>query len=113
MDSILFLWQKDIRMKSLRIAFYVSRYKDEDIQTPPSLQYLSGFLIANNLLEEQNLIFADTIDEILDFKPDILCIGSVSQTFFDAKNVAISVKKVFPIVLLLLVVIILVHYPMN
>lgn len=83
-------------MKSLKIAFYVSRYKDEDIQTPPSLQYLSGFLIAKNLLEEQNLIFADTINEILDFEPDILCIGSVSQTFFDAKNVAISVRRVFP-----------------
>lgn len=42
-------------MKALRIAFYVSRYKDEEIQTPPSLQYLSGFLIAKDLLKEENI----------------------------------------------------------
>lgn len=83
-------------MKKIRIAFYVSRYKDEEIQTPPSLQYLAGFLISKNLLKEENLLFADSIDEIITFKPHILCIGSVSQTFFDAKNVALRIKDLFP-----------------
>jgi radical SAM superfamily enzyme YgiQ (UPF0313 family) len=83
-------------MTDIKIAFYVSRYKDEEIQTPPSLQYLSGYLIAKNILKEKNLIFADTLEEIILFKPDVLCIGSVSQTFFDARNVALKIKSIFP-----------------
>ena len=83
-------------MREIRIAFYVSRYQDEEIQTPPSLQYLAGYLLAKNFLLKNNLLFADSIDEIIDFQPDIVCIGSVSQTFFDAKNVATRIKQVFP-----------------
>jgi anaerobic magnesium-protoporphyrin IX monomethyl ester cyclase len=83
-------------MEQLKIAFYVSRYSGEEIQTPPSLQYLSGYLIAHNLLKEDNCIFADSIEDILSFEPDILCIGSVSQVFFDAKNIAKLTKSKFP-----------------
>lgn len=83
-------------MKYAKIAFYVSRFEDEEIQTPPSLQYLAGYLLEHNLINEESFIFADSLDEILAFEPDLLCIGSVSQTYFDAEYTAQSVKKKLP-----------------
>lgn len=44
-------------MDNLKIAFYVSRYESEEIQTPPSLQYLAGFLIEKKYLKKIILFF--------------------------------------------------------
>lgn len=80
----------------MRIALYVSIYPGQEIQTPPSLQYLAGYLLKNELLQEDEILFAKGINEILAFRPDILGIGSVSQTFNDAVNVCEVVKKALP-----------------
>ena len=80
----------------MKIALYVTRYKGEMEQTPPSLQYIASYLIKEGLTTEDNIIFADSADEIIKFNPQILGIGSVSQTVNDAIKVATKVKEALP-----------------
>jgi radical SAM superfamily enzyme YgiQ (UPF0313 family)/predicted SAM-dependent methyltransferase len=80
----------------MKIVLYVSRYPEENVLTPPSLQYLAGYLIAKKLVKEENILFANSTEEIIEFNPDILGIGSVSQSFNDAINVAKKVRSALP-----------------
>ena len=80
----------------MKITFYVSRYTDKKMPTPPSVQYLSGYLLGKGIVNEQDILFTDNYEEILKFKPDILAIGSVSQTFNDAIKTTELIKKEIP-----------------
>lgn len=80
----------------LRVALYVSRFPGEVVQTPPSLQYLAGYLLGNQLVSEKDVLFANSAEEILVFKPHVLGIGSVSQCFANAVAVAQVVRKMQP-----------------
>jgi radical SAM superfamily enzyme YgiQ (UPF0313 family) len=80
----------------MKIAFYVSRFKEDTVQTPPSLQYLGGYLLDKGLSEEKDILFADTIEQIVAFKPDILGVGSVSQCLHDAVQMACEARSAMP-----------------
>jgi radical SAM superfamily enzyme YgiQ (UPF0313 family) len=80
----------------LKIALYYARYGVTESQIPPGLQYLAGYLSGKNLLRGEDILFANSAREAIDFKPDILGIGSVSQTINDAVDTASEVKKALP-----------------
>ena len=81
----------------MKIALYTSRYDgSENIQNPPSLQYLAGCLIEKKLVDENNILFANNIEQIKSFRPDILGIGSVSQCIRDAIRTAREIRAYLP-----------------
>jgi radical SAM superfamily enzyme YgiQ (UPF0313 family)/2-polyprenyl-3-methyl-5-hydroxy-6-metoxy-1,4-benzoquinol methylase len=81
----------------MRIAFYVARHPGETItQTPPSLQFLAGYLIGKQIVKEQDIIFSNSADEAIRFLPDIVGISSVSQCVGDAINAAKAVHAKLP-----------------
>lgn len=80
----------------LRIALYVTRFPGEAVQTPPSLQYLAGYLLGHGLVSEEDLLFANSAAEIVAFQPHVLGVGSVSQCFADAVAVARAVRQSLP-----------------
>lgn len=80
----------------MRIALYVSRYPGEEVKVPPSLQYLAGYLIQADLAKDDEIIFADTVEQIVSFNPQIVGVGAVSQTFQYAVEMARTVKTAIP-----------------
>jgi radical SAM superfamily enzyme YgiQ (UPF0313 family) len=80
----------------MKVALYVSRYPGESVQTPPGLQYLAGYLLSQGVVQEKELLFADSSEEIIAFQPDMVGIGSVSQSLNDAVRVATEVRRALP-----------------
>lgn len=87
---------EELKENSMKIALYVAHYNEDNIQTPPSLEYLAGYLVGSGLVKEEDIIFADNIEQIIAFEPQILGVGSLSQTLNDAKRVATKVKEHLP-----------------
>lgn len=80
------------KTKYLKVALYVSRYEEGDVQTPPSLQYLAGYLVGKGLVEAENILYVDTAEQAIEFRPDILGVGSVSQCIDDAVRMAERIR---------------------
>lgn len=86
----------------MNIAFYVSRFSNEVIQIPPSTQCLAGYIVSKKIVNEEDILYAQNIDEIIDFNPDVVCIGSVTQTINNAISIAQKVRAKFPDCLIIL-----------
>ena len=80
----------------MKIAFYVARFGDEKIPTSPNVQYLAAYLIKHNGISEKDILFAGSAQEIINFKPDVLGVSSVSQTINNAIEVTKAVKRSLP-----------------
>lgn len=81
----------------MKVVLYVTRQSGESVtQTPPSLQFLGGYLVGKQIVNEQDIIFANSEEEAIQFSPDIMGIGSVSQCIADAVSVAQAVRRRLP-----------------
>ncbi|MHC4480738.1 MAG: B12-binding domain-containing radical SAM protein, partial [Planctomycetota bacterium] len=80
----------------MRVALYVSREREGPVQTPPGLQYLAGYLVGEGLCEGEEILFAESAGEAIDFGPHVLGVGSVSQCLTDGVRVAEQVRAAVP-----------------
>src|SRR3989338_7828724 len=83
----------------MKIVFYTSRIKGELLQEMPlGIGYIWAFLEKKALERglDIEILFCQTIDEILAEKPDILAVGCLSQSVDDAVNAMEQAKKENP-----------------
>ena len=77
-----------------RICLYCARYDFEPLSiTPLGIGYIAAYLIHQKILSEDEIRIVDTLDEVLEFKPDILGISSVSQVISYAREFAKKCKE--------------------
>lgn len=75
-----------------RICFYCSRKPGETFKVAPlGVAYIASYLISHGC-SAMNVRIVDTVDAILQFKPDVLGISSTSQAINDARYAAKTAK---------------------
>jgi anaerobic magnesium-protoporphyrin IX monomethyl ester cyclase len=81
----------------MRIAFYCAHYPSESLtQLPLGLAYLGAYLEREGLASRAECGYAQTHQEALDFRPDVLCISSTSQVIDDACALAAAARQQLP-----------------
>jgi len=79
---------------NIKICLYCARFESESFKVAPlGIGYLASYLITNNIVFENDIRIVDRLEEAIQFKPDILGIGSVSQVISDAKRFASKCKE--------------------
>lgn len=82
--------------KSIKVCLYCARFESESFKIAPlGLGYLTSYLIHQDVIQEDDIRIVDSLDEAIQFKPDILGVGSVSQVISDAKLFARKCKELF------------------
>ena len=77
-----------------RVCLYCARYDFEPLSiTPLGIGYVAAYLIQQGIVNEDEMRIVDTLGEVLEFKPDILGISSVSQVISYAKEFAKKCKE--------------------
>ncbi len=79
----------------MKICFYCARYPDEKkMKTEPlGIGYLVAYLIQKNVVTEDDIRIVDTVEQAIEFKPDIIAVSSVTQVADDAQAFARECKK--------------------
>ncbi len=76
-----------------RVCLYCARYPGEPFLVPPlGIGYLASYLVESGTCRPDDVRIVDSLEEALDFSPEILGVGSVSQTLSDAVAVAAACK---------------------
>ncbi|MGB7533072.1 MAG: radical SAM protein [Halobacteriota archaeon] len=77
-----------------KICLYCARYDIEpQIITHLGIEYIAAYLIQQGIVSEDEIRIVDTLDEALEFKPDILGVSSTSQVISYAKEFAKKSKE--------------------
>lgn len=78
----------------IRICLYCARYHDSPFKVAPlGIGYLYSYLVGNNIIDANNIRIVDSFDEVIEFRPDIVSIGSVSHVIDDARRFARQCKE--------------------
>lgn len=77
-----------------KVCLYCAKYDFEPLSiTPLGIGYIAAYLIHQKIVSEDEIRIVDTLDEVLEFKPDILGISSVSQVISYAREFAKKCKE--------------------
>lgn len=77
-----------------KICLYCARFPFEPFTVAPlGIGYIASYLISNGLTEEKDIRIVDSLEEAIEFNPDILGVSSVSQVMGEARRFAEGCKK--------------------
>lgn len=78
----------------VKICLYCARYQDESFKVAPlGIGYLYSYLVSQGIVDKDNILIVDSFEEILEFKPNIVAVSSVSHVINDAIKIAKQSKK--------------------
>jgi anaerobic magnesium-protoporphyrin IX monomethyl ester cyclase len=76
-----------------RIALYVARFSNTPFKLYPlGVSYIRSYLIQEGLASEEEVRIFDSLEETLDFRPDIVGVSSTSQVLGNARRFAAECK---------------------
>lgn len=77
-----------------KVCLYCARYNFEPVSiTPLGIGYIAAYLIQQGIVTDDEIRIVDTLDQAIEFKPDIIGISSVSQVISCAKEFAKKCKE--------------------
>jgi radical SAM superfamily enzyme YgiQ (UPF0313 family) len=78
-----------------KVCLYCARFPFEPISVAPlGLGYIASYLVENGIAAEEDIRIVDSIEEAIEFRPDILGVSSVSQVLADARQFAKKCKEI-------------------
>lgn len=77
-----------------KVCLYCARFPSESFRIAPlGLGYMASFLLTKGLVRENEIRIVDSLDEAIEFAPDILGVSSVSQVIKYAQQFARRCKE--------------------
>lgn len=77
----------------MKICLYCAKYDFEELDVPLGIGYLAAYLIQKKIVLEKDICIVNSLQEAIDFKPDILGVSSVSLVIGDAREFAKKCKE--------------------
>lgn len=78
----------------LKVCLYCARYDYEPLTIAPlGIGYIASYLVQQGIVNQEQIRIVDTLNEAIEFKPDILGVSSVSQVIQDARDFAGKCKE--------------------
>lgn len=77
-----------------KVCLYCARYDYEPLTIAPlGIGYIASYLVQQGIVSQEQICIVDTLDEAIEFKPDILGVSSVTQVIRDGRDFAKKCKE--------------------